>query len=226
MLIDNVIPKPGHALVGLRPVFNDFRGGPLVIPERARSLNRMGRVGQVCAITPYPEGQLSWVYECCEEVAREAWRHNAFYMNMLGKFVVCRSVVHLFGILYSVRLEHIESVVPQEASADDDELGRCRTCRPPQGELGVLLGPDGYCPQCGFNVYGEHIDEQILRPVEEWELDHFVRQPAEVAHVMETGGKAIHGRVISYPGQRHRGTVTPADDRDLNEFMRNMRRKG
>lgn len=219
------LPTPGHALVGLRPMFHDYEG-PLYIPENARSMKSMGRIGVVCAVTPYPENQLSWVYERGLEVAREAWRHNQQYISMLGKHAVCRSAVLLYGMLYSVRLEHLECVVPEEAKASEDELGRCRKCKAPHGELGVLLGPDGYCPNCGLNTFDEHFDDQLLKAVTEWEIDQLVRKPMEMAHFMDTGGKALKGNAISYPGQKNRGTVTPADDKDLNEFMRNMKGKG
>ena len=217
------IPLPGRALVGMRPMYSDMEGAFYILRD-ARSAKMRGRVGQVCAITPYPKDQLSLVYERGELVARHAYRHNEEYIRMLDKLVICRQAVRMFGMLYSVRLEHLECIVPEGAKVDESELGRCTNCKAPGGELGVLLGPDGYCPVCGYNRYDEHISEEVV-DISEYELNEFVRKPAEQAYLKLTGGKALKGNAISYPGQGSRHTLIVSADEVLSDWAKNEKEK-
>ena len=218
----NVIPLEGYALVGLRPLYQDFEGS-FFIPRNARVLKMMGRVGEVCGITPYPDNQLSWVYEKGVLEAREAWRNNDEYISMLGKFVVCRQAVLVYGTLYTVRLEHMECIVPEGVRSPESDQERCRRCKAQGGELGVFLGMDGYCPVCGMNAFDEHITEEVI-DVTETEIDGMVREPMEREHFLRTGGKAVNSTVYSYRGQKHRRGNIVLDDGDDSPFMRNVRR--
>jgi len=219
----DIIPMPGHAIVGMRPMYADMEGA-FYIPRNARTAAMMGRVGEVCGITPFVDNALSWVYERDNLMARHAYMHNAEYIALLGKLVVCRQAVLIYGMLYSVRLEHIECVVPEGARVDEDELGRCRRCKAPGGELGVLVGPDGYCPICGRNRYGEHITQEVV-DISEYELDQFVRRPAEQAYLQMSGGKALKGNAISYPGQNSRRTPTVSADDVLSDWAKHEKEK-
>ena len=227
----DLIPMPGRAFVGMRNMFSDFEDG-ILIPKNAKSMTPMGRFGQVAAITPYPEGRNSWVFEHGHLESRPAWKQNEEYIKLLGEWVVCRNAKMIWGQLYEVRLEFIETIVPEEARPEDDAVGRCKRCRS-TGEANILLGPDGFCPVCGFNKYDVHITTVatfvqtpdgaipiVVDEVSESEIDQYVRKPAEIEHFLRTGGKAVTGRVYSFPGQKHHGTVDQAVTEELSDFMK------
>jgi len=212
---------PGHALIGMKTMYGDW-AGDIVIPENAKSADTIGRMGQVGSVTLYPEGELSWVYEAGVEKAVEAWKLNDAYRDLLEKYVVCYNATLIYGQLYDVRLEHIVSIVPQEALPTPDELGRCLRCKS-SGAGNVLLGPDGYCPMCGMDLHGNHKAlEQFT--ADEGDIDAFVRLPAEMEHMQRTGGKRISRRVTSFPGAKGKEfSQDVASDDELNDTMRGQR---
>ena len=90
-----------------------------------------------------------------------------------------------------------EEVEPQEAM-----VGRCLQCKS-KGEANILLGGDGFCPVCGLNMFGEHVDARDLAGMfaNDREMhDNMVRIPAELQHMHNHGG-ALKGKIFSYPGQ-------------------------
>lgn len=202
-----LVAYPGFALIGMKPRYGDF-DGQICIPNAARSRATTGRIGLVCSVNPYPEGRNSLIFEQGKLVSRPAWRMNEWYTSLLEKHVVCRNATMVWGWLYSVRLEFIESLACEEAEASADEVGRCMRCRS-KGEANILLGQDGYCPVCGFNAYDEHIDERDLRAIYENDpalFDNMIRIPAEIQHVLGGGG-ALNGKIISYAGQKNRSAL-------------------
>lgn len=196
---------PGFALIGMRPQYGDYEG-QLIIPGSARSRMAQGRVGQVCSVTPFPEGVNSLIYERGKLVSRPAYLRNDDYTSLVGEYVVCSKATLLWGELYTVRLEFIDSKANESVKVAEEAVKRCIRCRS-AGEANILLGSDGFCPSCGMNKHGEHIDDVDMRSIFENDdalYDGIIRCPTEVAHVLG-GGKAISGRVISYPGQQNRG---------------------
>jgi len=209
---------PGHAIIGMKNRYADFEEN-LYIPRNAPSRVAVGRMGMVVSIMGYPEDRNSMVFVKGKLKPRPMYLYNKTFWGLLGRYVLCKNATLMYGELYDVRLENIQSVVPAEAMPSENELGRCRTCKS-SGEGNILLGPDGFCPNCGFNQYGQHINEDAI-DVSEDDIDHCVRIPGEIDHIMRTGGKAVTGRVISYPGQRNRGGNDLAQVNELNQFMKN-----
>jgi len=126
-----------------------------------------------------------------------------------------------------VRLEFIEATACEECEPSDSGVPRCKRCRS-KGEANILLGPDGYCPVCGMNSYGEHIDARDLRAMfhNDPELyDHMILAPAERNHVRNHGG-ASKDVIISYAGQRHRHRMSQAQFRTAQEAIRFRRLLG
>lgn len=220
--MNDLIAYPGHAILGMKNQYGDFEGD-IFIPRNARSLASEGRLGQVLSLTQYMEGEESLVFVKGILRARKAYLKNAMFADLLGKFVVCRNARLIYGELYDVRLEFIGSVVPEDALPGEDDLGRCKRC-PSTGEANILLGPDGYCPNCGFNKYDEHKSEEAIT-VDEWEVDEYVRNPAEVRHFMRTGGKRINSRMMSFPGQKKMDFSEGVSvDDELDWFMEAQKR--
>lgn len=206
-----LIAYPGHALVGMKARYGDFEG-QIAIPDSARSKTTVGRLGQVCSVNPYPEYQNNLVFERGKLVARPAWKMNKTYTDLLGKFVICQNASLLWGELYSVRLEFIESIAPEDIEATEAAVQRCYQCKS-KGEANILLGADGYCPICGMNKYKEHIDAVDLRQMlgeDETLRDNILRIPLEIQHVLNDGG-ALKGKVFSFPNQKHHGSPRKAN---------------
>lgn len=216
---DQLIAYPGHALIGMKPRYGDFEG-QIAIPGSARSRQTIARLGQVCSVNPYPEGKDSMVYEKGKLVPKPAWRDNDLYTGLLGQYVLVRNPVRVFGELFTVRLEFIESTAFEDMEPQASDVKRCFQCRS-KGEANILLGPDGYCPVCGYNEYHEHIDEIDLREMfggDEDLKDHIIRIPLELQHMLNNGG-AMKGNIISYAGQKNRSAVKKAD---MNELTRRI----
>jgi len=210
---------PGFALVGMRAQYGDY-DGQIIIPGTARSRAANGRIGQVCSISPFPEGVDSLIYERGKLVARPAWLRNDLYKSLVGEYVVCSKATLLWGALYSVRLEFIDSKATEDVKVAEEAVKRCVRCRS-AGEANILLGSDGFCPSCGMNKHHEHIDDVDMRSIygdDEALYDGIIRCPAEVAHVLGGGG-AIGNKVISFPGQKtpdlKQTILTPRDFRLL-----------
>lgn len=214
-----LIACPGYAFIGMKPRYGDFEG-QIAIPGTARSKATTGRIGVVCSVNPYPEGRNSLIFESGELVSRPAWRMNDWYTSLLEKYVICRNATHAWGSLYTVRLEFIESEACAEVEPKEDEVERCLRCRS-QGEANILLGQDGFCPVCGMNKYGEHIDELDLRSIfanDDNLYDNMIRVPAELQHLLNGGG-AIKGNPTSYAGQKSKKSIKKAQ---LNEHYRRL----
>lgn len=219
---------PGRAIVGMENMYSDFEGN-LFIPRNAPSRQILGRIGFVCSITLYPENQKSWIYDRGEKKAVHAWRENACYQDMFERYVVCEHARMMWGQLYSVRLEHIVCAVPKAAKASPDELGRCTQCttaRTSKGVTrGILLGPDGYCPVCGFNILGKHKLEEVIDVTEE-DINEFVRMPMEMDHIMRTGGKRLTNTAYSFPGQKGKEPTFESEARmEIDDIIREQERK-
>lgn len=215
------IACPGHALIGMKMLYGD-REGDIIIPRNARSRATIGRMGLVVAVTVYPVDELSWVYDRGVPKAKKAWLNNEMYANLHMKYVACHNATYLYGQLYDVRLEHIDGIVPEEAIPSPSELGRCLTCKSP-GAGNVLLGPDGYCPSCGFNLYREHKSLEQFKASES-DLDWLVRQPAELNHLRRTGGKRKSTRMISFPGAKGKEfEQDAARDDEMDDIMRGLK---
>jgi len=213
---------PGRAIIAMHNRYGDFEGD-VYIPKNAPSKISVGRMGMVVSITMFPEHQDSLVYVKGVLVPRPMWLYNDHYASLFEQYVLCKNARLIYDQLYDVRLEFVQSVVPEDAMPSEDELGRCRQCKS-DGEANILLGPDGFCPNCGFNNQGIHESEDAIQ-VEEADIDFISRIPNEIEHCMRTGGKAVSGRVISYPGQRNRGGNVMANNHELNEFMKNYKGK-
>ena len=170
------------------------------------------------AVSRYPEGQDSWVYEDGFKVPKQAWRENNTYNSLLGKWVLVRNAQMLWDRLYVVRLEFIECEVPEACVPEEDEVTRCKRC-PSIGASNILMGPDGYCPVCGYNVHDQHVSHQEMT-VTEAEIDHMLRNPAELHHLLTTGGKALNDTIISYPGQKHKSRVKQAERSATRDYLR------
>ena len=212
---EQMIAYPGYALVGMKPRYGDFEG-QLEIPGSARSRATIARLGLVCSVNPYPEGEDSLIYEKGKLVARPAWVRNADYTSLTGQYVLVRNAVRVIGELFSVRLEFIESTASEDVEPKQSDVKRCFQCRS-KGEGNIILGSDGYCPICGYNEYHEHRDEQNLREMfaNDRDLeDHIIHIPAEVQHALNGGG-ALKGNVISFPGQKNRGGLTVGNVSDI-----------
>jgi len=210
-------PLPGRAFVGMHPMYSDYEGN-VYIPRNAPSVKPSGRIGTVCSVTLYPEGKDSWQFDGGVRKLVPAWKKNKQYKRLLEKHVVCRNARLMWGMLFEVRLENIEAIVPDSFKVKFDPLGRCNRCLAPGGSAGILLGPDGFCPQCGFNNQDVHINELCVdidlpdgtplrvrdasRDVSEEDIDFLVRQPAEMDHIMRTHGKRLGSKTISMPGQK------------------------
>jgi len=221
---DYAHPYPGQAFIGMTAQYGD-RVTDIVIPKSSQIVT--GRVGQVVAVNPFPENELSWVYANGKKQAVEAWRLNPIYVQYMNEYVVCKHATLLWGELYRVRLENIESIVPEGAKPLPDDLGRCKRCRSSSGNGNILLGPDGYCPNCGQNVYNKHKSMECFKPSEGL-IDALVRKPMEVDHFMRTKGKAVSSRVYSFGGgggkvQDNRMAVSM--DSELSALMRARRDK-
>lgn len=225
----DIFPLPGRAFVGMRPQYADFYGD-IIIPKTA--IRAKGRIGKVCSVTLYPVGKNSWVFKSGEIHSVPAYKDNDQYSSLINQWVVCRNATLLWGMLYEVRLEHIMSMVPEEATPQEDDVGRCKRCRS-QGEANILLGQDGFCPVCGYNEMDKHISEDCIIAQSPWgemqlnvdrlgerDIDDLVRKPAELDHFMKTGGKAISNSIISFPGQKNRGGLNVAGDDELNDVMK------
>lgn len=213
---------PGNALISMKPQYGDLEGS-IYIPRNAPSKAPSGRMGRVEQVVPWIEGVKSWIFVQGKLEAHEAWRRNQEYIDMLGKYVICKHAKLLAGEVFVCRFEYIESIVPENAVPPADTLGRCTRCKS-KGGGNILLGPDGYCPICGFNLQGKHQTEEAIDITEEM-IDHMVRIPMEIDHMMKTGGKAVKGTVISYPGQEKRGSVKVADSSVLNAMMKHLKGK-
>ena len=212
-----LVAQPGHALIGMKNRYGDFEGD-IYIPKNAPSRIAVGRMGLIVSVGEFPEGRNSMVFVDGILRPRPMYLYNDIFKDLLEKYVLCKNATLIFGELYDVRLEFVQSVVPADAMPSEDELGRCRTCKS-SGEGNILLGPDGFCPNCGFNVQGIHESEDAIN-VTEGDIDAIVRNPAEVDHMMRTGGKAVKGTVFSYGGQKHHGGNDMARLHELNEFMK------
>lgn len=209
--------RPGQALVAMKPSYGDF-DELVYIPKGSKSRTPAGRMGQVISVTMFPEGEDSSVFVNGVLTPRPMYVYNDYYRQMLEKFVLCRFPTLVFGLIYMVRLEHIQAIVPEEVMPSEEELGRCKHCRT-SGEGNILLGQDGFCPNCGFNKYDVHQSMAEL-DISEEDIDHLVRNPAEVDHVMRTGCKAVTGKIYSFGGQKHRGGNVMAELHELNWFMK------
>jgi len=199
---ENIKAYPGFALIGMRAKYGDY-DGQIVIPGSARSKTATGRIGQVCSVNPYPEGVDSLIYEHGKLVARPAWLRNGLYTSLLGKYVVCSKATLLWGALYAVRLEFIDSIATEDVKVAEEAVARCVRCRS-TGEANILLGSDGFCPNCGMNKHGEHIEDVDMRSMYENDealYDGIIRLAAEAQHVL-SGGGGINNRIISFPGQK------------------------
>jgi hypothetical protein len=213
----DVQARPGQALVAMKPSYGDF-DEVIYIPKGSKSRTPAGRMGQVISITMYPEGVNSLAFVKGVLKPMPMYVFNDYSRKMLEKFVLCRFPTHLFGLIYMVRLEHIQAIVPDEMMPSEEELGRCKYCKT-EGEGNVLLGHDGFCPNCGFNKHDVHQSMAELDITED-DIDHLVRNPAEVDHFMRTGGKAVTGKVYSFAGQKNRGGNVMAELHELNRFMK------
>jgi hypothetical protein len=218
----DIQPLEGHAFVVMKPAFGDYEGD-FYIPKGAKSKTTCGRMGCIESITLYREDVNSPVFVNGVLKMRPMYIFNDFYADLYKKFVICRNATLIFGQIYDVRLEHIQGVIPEEAQPSEDELGRCRQCKS-SGEANILLGPDGFCPQCGFNKHGIHESADELE-VSESDIDFLVRNPAEVDHFMSTGGKALKNTIYSFGGQKHRGGNNVAALHELNKIMRGQAEK-
>lgn len=211
------VPPPGRAFVMMREQYYDYEDA-VTLSENARMRSSLGRVGVIMAVSRYPEGQDSWVYEEGFKVPKQAWRENNKYNSLLGKWVLVRNAKMLWDRLYVVRLEFIECEVPEECVPECSEVSRCKRC-PSTGEANILIGPDGYCPVCGYDASDRHITQKEMS-ASEVEIDHMLRNPAELHHIMTTGGRALTGRIISYPGQINRSKLKQAEKSALREYLR------
>jgi len=220
-MTNDIIAREGHAIIHMKPAYGDFEGD-MYIPKGAKSRTTIGRMGQVLSVTMFKPGVNSLVFVNGKLKARPQYIHNDCYRGMLEKFVLCRHATLIFGELYDCRLEHIQSIVPEEAIPTEDELGRCRSCKS-DGEGNILLDHAGFCPNCGFNRHGLH-QAMVEMDITEADIDHLVRNPAEVDHFMNTGGKAVDGTIISYPGQKNRSGNVMADLHELNKFMKGRKK--
>ena len=105
----------------------------------------------------------------------EPWRLNEQFRYMIGKEVVLEAgtAVELntgTEILHVVRLEHIAAIVPKGTKIMESfEPQRCLRC-PSEGEAGILMDADGYCPQCGLDADGNPRPPLTLTEEEVWAM--------------------------------------------------------
>jgi len=231
---ETLLPLPGRAFVGMNPQYADF-DGCIAIPLTAQKRTQ-GRIGQVISVTLYPVNKLSIVFKHGKTHSVPAFKDNDQYADLLGEYVVCRNATLVHSMIYEVRLEHIMSIVPEDAIPESEDVPRCKRCRS-KGEANIILGGDGYCPVCGFDEADRHIsqdcimvpseygDMQIANPhLSESDIDAFVRNPAEADHIRRTGGKSIEGKIISYPGQVNRSRLEKTFDHELNEIFKRRKK--
>lgn len=147
----------GQCFVEVKSRFNTVEAG-IHIPEAAQ--RRVQNSGLCIAMTPYPDGRLSKVYDRQNGlIGVDAGRWNELYADMVGHQILYEAsiefMVHNGKRLAKVRLEHVLAIADGASLQDVGyaDVPRCRWC--PGGEGNMILTAGGYCPKCGRNAKGD-----------------------------------------------------------------------
>jgi len=197
----DIFPCPGRAFVALEPNYKDIEG-MIYIPKTAKRAQL--RTGLCIAVSGYPRDQRSHIFSKGQIFSAPAYKMNETYAAMINKKVIVTNARMVKGWIFEVRLSDIEAVAGKHLNveASEEAVERCPRCRT-KGEGNIMLGPAGYCPQCKFNLKGEHEDHRQFTL--SGEMEDFLGDDLE--RLKKHQDQAVNpGRIISFGGGKELGT--------------------